>query len=71
MHLKTNLLKATEETCGISKQVKWQKQIWRWDNSVNYGVNEKEDFLRSGKEDYTLAKIVAKQTDLQQRKKLR
>ena len=50
MHLKTNLLKATEETCGISKQVKWQKQTWWWDNSVNYAVNEKEDFLRSGKE---------------------
>ena len=49
MHLKTNLLKAPEETCGISKQVKWQKQTLWWDNSVNYAVNEKEDFLRSGK----------------------
>ena len=28
MHLKTNLLKATGETCGISKQGKWHKQIW-------------------------------------------
>ena len=28
MHLKTNLLKATEEACGISKQGKWHKQTW-------------------------------------------
>ena len=26
MHLKTNSVKATEETCGISKQRKWHKQ---------------------------------------------
>ena len=31
MHLKTNLLKATEETCGIYKQGKWHKQTWWWD----------------------------------------
>ena len=28
MHLKTNLIKATEETCGIYKQGKWHKQTW-------------------------------------------
>ena len=28
MHLKTNLLKATKETCGISKQGKWHKETW-------------------------------------------
>ena len=31
MHLKTNLIKATEETCGIYKQGKWHKQTWWWD----------------------------------------
>ena len=67
MHLKTNLLKATEETCGISKQGKWHKQTsWR-DNSVNYAVNEKRRLLKiwekgGSKEDYTVAKNVAKQT---------
>ena len=64
-HLKSNLLKATDETCGFSKQKKWHKQTLWWDNSVNYVVNEKEDFLRFGKkgsskEDYTSAKKVAK-----------
>ena len=28
MLLKTNLLKANKETCGISKQGKWHKQTW-------------------------------------------
>ena len=42
IHLKTNLLKATKETCGISKQGKWHKQTCWWDNSVNYMVNEKK-----------------------------
>ena len=35
IHLKTNLLKATEETCGIFKQGKWHEQTRWWDNSVN------------------------------------
>ena len=51
MHLKTNLLKATEETCGISKQGKWYKQTWWWDNSVDNAVTKKGDFLRSGKKE--------------------
>ena len=60
MHFKTNLLKATEETCGISKQGKWHKQTWWWDNSVNYAVNEKRRLFKiwkkgGSKEDYTLA----------------
>ena len=75
MHLKTNLLKATEETCGISKQGKWHKQTWWWDNSVNYAVNEKRRLFKiwkkgGSKEDYTLAKKAAKQY-LQQRKRLK
>ena len=60
MHLKTNLLKATKETCGISEQGKWHKQTCWWDNSVNYMVNEKKkkEFLRFGK------KVVVKKTAL-------
>ena len=46
MHLKTNLLKATEENCGISKQVKWHKQTWWWDNSVDNAVNEKRRLFK-------------------------
>ena len=46
MHLKTNLLKATEETCGISKQRKWHKQTWWWDNSVDNAVNEKRRLFK-------------------------
>ena len=74
MHPKTNLLKATEETCGISKQGKWHKQTWWWDNSVNYAVNEKRRLFKiwkkgGSKEDYTLAKKVAKQTVFAAKKK--
>ena len=70
MHLKTNLLtKATEETCGISKQGKWHKQTWWWDNSVNYANNEKRRLFGGSKEDYTLAKKVAKQTVFVAKKK--
>ena len=74
MHLKTNLLKATEETCGISKQGKWHKQTCWWDNSVNYMVNEKKRLFkiwkkRGSKEDYTLAKKVAKQVVFAAKKK--
>ena len=56
--LKTNLLKATEETCGISKQGKWHKQTWWWDNSVDNVINEKRRLFKiwkkgGNKEDYT------------------
>ena len=51
MHLKTNLLKATEETCGISKQGKWHKQTCWWDNSGDNRLTKKGDFLRSGKKE--------------------
>ena len=64
MHLKTNLLKATEETCGISKQGKWHKQTWWWDNSVNYAVNEKRRLFQIWK------KVVVKKTTLKLKKQL-
>ena len=51
MNIKANLLKATEETCGISKQGKWHKQTWWWSNSVNYAVNEKRRLFKIWKED--------------------
>ena len=74
MHLKTNLPKATEETCGISKQRKWHKQTWWWDNSVDNAVNEKRRLFKiwkkgGSKEDYTLVKKIAKQTVLAAKKK--
>ena len=60
MHLKTNLLKATEETCGIFKQGKWHKQTWWWDKSGDRAVNEKRRFFKiwkkgGSKENYFLA----------------
>ena len=74
MHLKTNLLKATQKTCGISKQGKWHNQTWWWNNSVNYAVNQKRRLFKiwkkgSSKEDYTLAKKVTKQTVFAAKKK--
>ena len=74
MHLKTNLLKATEETCGISKQGKWYKQTWSWDNSVDNAVNEKRRLFKiskkgGSKEDYTLARKIATQTVFAAKKK--
>ena len=74
MHLKINLLKATEETCHISKQGKSHKQTWWWDNSVNYAANEKRRLFiiwkkGGSKEDCTLAKKVAKQTVFAAKKK--
>ena len=76
MHLKTNLLEATEETCGISKQGKCYKQTWWWDNSVNYADNEKRRLFKIwkkgvSKEDYTLVKKVVKQTVFATRKRLK
>ena len=73
-HLKTNLLKATEETCGISKKGKWHKETWWWDDSVNYAVSEKRRLFKiwkkgGSKDDYTLAKKVAKQTVFTAKKK--
>ena len=69
MNIKANLLKATEETCGISKQGKWHKQTWWWSNSVNYAVNEKRRLFKIWKEDYVLTKKVAKQTVFAAKKK--
>lgn len=46
IHPTTNLLKATEEICGISKYGKSLKQTWRWHNSVNGVINKNGDFLR-------------------------
>ena len=69
MNIKANLLKATEETCGISKQGKWHKHTWWWSNSVNYAVNEKRRLFKIWKEDYVLTKKVAKQTVFAAKKK--
>ena len=73
MRLKTNLLKATEETYGISKQRKWHKQTWWWDNSVDNAVNEKRRLFKiwkkgGSKEGYILVKKIAKQTVLAAKK---
>ena len=40
-YLKINLLKASEMSCGLSKNGKWRKQTWRWDISINDAVNKK------------------------------
>ena len=42
-HLQINLLKATEVSCGLSKNGKWRKQTWWWDISINDAVKEKKE----------------------------
>ena len=43
-HLMTNLLKATDVSCGLSKKNgKCRKQTWWWDSSVNDAVIEKKE----------------------------
>ena len=74
MHFKTNLPKANEEICGISKYGKWHKQTWCSNNSVNDAVNEKKRLFRvwkkgGSKEEYILTKKVAKQTESVAKKK--
>ena len=73
-HLKINLLKATEVSCGLSKNGKWLKQTWWWDNSVNDAVKEKRRLWKiwkngGSKEDYVLAKKVAKRRVFPAKKK--
>ena len=70
------MLKATEVSCGLSKNGKWLKQTWWWDNSVNDAVKEKRRLWKiwkngGSKEDYVLAKKVDKRRVLQQRNKLK
>ena len=73
-YLKTNLIKATELSCGLSKNNNWRKQTWWWDNSINDAVKEKRrlwKIWKSGgsRENYVLAKKVAKQTVFASKKK--
>ena len=63
-HLKINLVKATEVSCGLSKNGKWRKQTWWWLVQLMMQWKKKGDWKiwkNSGsKEDYVLAKKVAK-----------
>ena len=34
-HLKINMLKATEGSCGLSENGKLYRQTWQWDSSVS------------------------------------
>ena len=73
-HLKINLLKATEVSCGLSENGKWRKQTWWWDISVNDTVKEKGKLWKiwkngGSKEDYVLAKKVAKRRVFAAKKK--
>ena len=73
-YLKTNLIKATKLSCGLSKNNNWRKQTWWWDNSVNDAVKEKRrlwKIWKSGgsRENYVLAKKVDKQTVFAAKKK--
>ena len=73
-HLEVNLLKATKVSCGLSKNGKQSKETRWWDSSVNDAVKEKRRLWKiwkngSGKEDYVLAKKVAKQNVFATKKK--
>ena len=72
-HLKINLLKATEMSCGLSKNRKWHQQTCLWDISVNVAVKKKEtvEYMKNGgsKEDYALAKKVPKRRVFAAKKK--
>ena len=73
-HVKINLLKATEVSCGLSKNGKWPKQTWWWDSSVNDTVKEKRELWkirknRGSKEDYILAMKVAQRRVFAAKKK--
>ena len=63
-HLKINLVKATEVSCGLSKNGKWRKRTWWWLVQLMMQWTKKGDWKiwkNSGsKEDYVLAKKVAK-----------
>ena len=68
------MLKATQKSCGLSKNEKWYKQAWWWDLSVNDAVKEKRRLWKiwkygGNKEDYVLAKKVAKQREFAAKKK--
>ena len=40
-HLKINMLKATEVSCGLSENGKWCRQTCQWDSSVSEVEKEK------------------------------
>ena len=68
------MLKATQKSCGLSKNEKWYKQAWWRDISVNDAVKEKRRLWKiwkygGSKEDYVLAKKVAKQREFAAKKK--
>ena len=74
-HLMIKLLKASEVSCGLSKNGKWCKQTWWWDTSVNDAVKEKRRLWKiwkngGSKEDYVLAEKVAKLTMFAAKKKV-
>ena len=65
IHLKENLLKATEEVCGWTKKKNLRKESWWWDDSVSEAVTKKRRLWKAWKnggckEEYLLAKRASK-----------
>ena len=51
--------------CGWSKKARWRQQTWWWDNSINDAITGKRRLWKvckngGSKEDYDIAKKVAK-----------
>ena len=63
--LKSSLLNASKEICGLTKKGRWRKETWWWDETVGAAVEKKRKLWKAwrkggSKEEYLEAKRSAK-----------
>ena len=46
-NLKTPLLEATKETCGLSSAHQWRRETWWWNDQVESAIKSKRTLYRT------------------------